>query len=182
MLKRVPRKAVMAGLLLVLVVLGISGFLYSRSDERQIGNNTTVITGSVEDKTPPPTEEEKQAAEQHKDDLIKQQEIENSGSSGAQKQVTPVITNAAQNEQQIFVGGYMPGIFENEGVCTFTFTKGATTLIKTSEAFANASTTDCKNLTIARSEFSGSGVWSVVLSYNSPNASGTSQAKSLTLQ
>jgi GH25 family lysozyme M1 (1,4-beta-N-acetylmuramidase) len=88
--------------------------------------------------------------------------------------VTPIIVDASQYDTQVEVRSYVTGIVENGGTCKFTFTKGTTTFQKQSSAVADATTTKCPNLTLASTEFSAKGTWSVVVSYDSSKATGAS--------
>jgi len=134
----------------------------------------------------PPTQEEKDQTQAHKEELSQQSnQSSGSGSTGTSagaQSVSPVITNASQLNQQITVNAYVPGIFEDGGTCTATFTKGGATVTKTSQGFANVNTTSCAPITANRSEFSSSGDWQVIVSYSSSKASGSSQSKVVTLQ
>lgn len=127
----------------------------------------------------PPTEEEKKQAEDNKQRIVDEQ---NAPKTTGKKEVTPVITNASQLTQTITINAYVSGIFEDGGTCTATITQGSQTLVKTSQSFANASTTDCSPIRIDRSEFPSGGDWQVVIAYDSSAATGRSQSKTLALQ
>ena len=93
---------------------------------------------------------------------------------GSKKQVTPVITNASQEQ----INAYVPGVFEEGGSCTATLTKGNKTVTKTSTGFQNVSYTSCAPINIS-GQLTERGTWSLVLSYNSTTAEGKSAAASL---
>lgn len=181
MKKKLSRKLVVTIVITTLLVVGgVSAALYNNKEQKPDTGGDQTTSGSND--IPGPTEAEKAEANTHKDDLAKRQDMETAPPTEGKKQVTPVIANATQNGPDVFVGGYVSGIYEDGGTCTFTFVKGSTQFTKTSEAFANASTTDCKNLTISRSEFPSSGEWTVTLTYNSSTASGVSQARQFNVQ
>ncbi len=125
----------------------------------------------------PPTEQEKELVEEQKETIVKEQDQPSnpapavpSPQTGTKKAVKPVITRSGGGE----VSGFVPGIVENGGTCTATFTSGATKVVKTSIAFANVSNTTCAPISYA-----GSGVqagWNVVLSYSSITSEGASDA------
>ncbi len=98
------------------------------------------------------------------------------------KIVQPVIVSASQNEQEVSIRAYTPGIFEDGGSCNMTATQGTRKVTKTNEAFANVSTTDCAPFIMNRSEFPSAGEWNVVISYSSASAAGESQGKTLSLK
>lgn len=127
----------------------------------------------------PPTEEEQQAADEQKEAITKEQEQPSNPTTptnpqtGTKKAVKPVVTRSGGGE----VAGFIPGIVENGGTCTATFTSGSNTVTKTSQGFANASTTNCTPISYA-----GSGVtagWSVTLTYSSNTSEGTSDASAV---
>lgn len=121
------------------------------------------------------TEEEKDQADQNKQRILERDEsIENKPQNNSVKSVSPIITYAGQFGQAIEVGGYVPGIFEEGGVCKATFTLNTSTFTKSVGAVRNASSVDCPTISVGTSEFSQKGSWSVILAYSSNSASGSS--------
>lgn len=130
----------------------------------------------------PPTEQEQEAANEQKEAITKEQEQPSNPAptqtspnpqTGTKKAVKPVIIRTGGGE----VAGFIPGIVENGGTCTATFTSGSNTVTRTSQGFANASTTNCTPISYA-----GSGVqagWSVTLTYSSNTSEGTSDASAV---
>lgn len=130
----------------------------------------------------PPTNQEKQQVDQTKDQITKDQASQPSApSSNPQTTASPFITYAAQQGQSIQVNGYVGGVFEDNGTCLATFTKGDLKVTGESKGIADSDHTTCPPITIPRSSFS-SGTWSVVLSYSSDTASGSSQARNVVIQ
>jgi plastocyanin len=74
---------------------------------------------------------------------------------------------------QVEVGGFVAGIVEDGGSCTVTLTGGGQTVTGTSEALADATTTDCGAVAVPGDEL-GDGTWQAVLSYSSADHSGSS--------
>jgi len=125
-----------------------------------------------------PTEKEKQDNKSFKQDLIDQ--IDNSSeqdntNSSTKKTVTPTIVYVSQNGQSIEAGAFVSGIIEEVGSCNYKFAKNSTAVTKTTAGFANATTTNCTNLSFNKSELS-SGTWSLVVTYDSNAATGSSAA------
>lgn len=178
-MKRISKKSLVVGFVALAVLLAAgAGFVYWKKQHKSVAPLTpNAVTPTSSDTIPGPTEEEKQATEEHKDDVVKQQEIENNPSSG-QKSVAPIITSASQGG----ASAYVSGIFEDGGTCTFTFTKGSLRITKSVGAFGNVSTTNCTNVSMSRSEFAEAGTWSLTVTYSSPKAQGTSQAKEFMVQ
>ncbi len=165
-------------LILLLGVVAAGGFTaYRHFNEEKVAVSPAKPTYPVN--YAPSTNQEKQQADAVKDNLA--QTKADSPATG-KTQVVPLITNASQIDQQVTVNAYISGVYENGGNCTATFTNGDARLVKTSSAFANASTTDCTPFRVARSEFSTTGDWQVKVSYNSPTASGDSQLQTMKLQ
>lgn len=181
-MKRLSRNQVLIGASALIVILSVAGYLIARGNNTEVPQSPTITTDTSGIDYGPPTEEEKAEAERHKEELARQMEQESQPTGSEKKQVTPVITNASQNGQEAMVSAYIQGIFENGGVCTVTFTKGSQKITKTSEAFADASTTICKSFAVSRSEFDSAGDWQVVVSYSSQTSEGSSQTKNLALE
>ena len=129
----------------------------------------------------PPTEQEQEAANEQKEAITKEQgqpsnpvpQPSPNPQTGSKKAVKPYISRTGGGE----VAGFIPGIVENGGTCTATFTNGSNTVTKTSQGFANASTTNCTPIS-----YTGSGVqagWSVTLTYSSNTSEGTSDASAV---
>lgn len=119
----------------------------------------------------PPTSQDQQNNQANKQALV------DSGSGGTptnadgKKAVTVIVTSATSTS----INGYVSGVFENGGTCTATLTNSTTGQTKTltSSGFENASYTSC---TPMHPSLSGSG-WSVVLSYSSSSAEGSSASE-----
>lgn len=166
------KKLVIAGL--VVLVVGAAGtFVYmrNRSDTEPPGQPTSPINYD------PPTPEEEAESQARKQ--ANQEQQNQSKSSADKKQVTPVVTNAAQSGSEIFISGYVSNIVEEGGTCTYNFAKGAVTFTKTTEGFVNVGNTNCTPLTLSGQDFAQQGIWQVTLTYNSESAHGVSQPKEL---
>lgn len=159
--------------LIIIVVLffTFTGFILWQKANDDASNNT--IISQPNDDTlnlNPPTEEEIKETQQFKDELEKDtstQQTKPSNTNGI-NQVNPVIVSLSSSE----VTGYIPGIFEEDGACTATFTKDEETREFTSVGFGNVSNTNCEPI-----EISGlsSGSWTVTLKYESTTSNGVSE-------
>lgn len=169
----ISKKLVLLLLILALSTLVIGGFLFY--ENRNTAKNTGEANpeGTEVINLDPPTENDRRAVEQHKEELASQQQVSNANSPapGQKKQVYPVITSALKTE----IRAYVPSIVEDGGTCTATATQGSQTVIKTSEGFGDASTTQCAPIIISL----GSGTWSVIVTYSSSTAEGKSRAVEL---
>jgi hypothetical protein len=120
----------------------------------------------------PPTQQDQQDNQAHKQSLTEQSSPTPTGSDG--KKVVPVIITSATAQT---INGYVTGVFEDGGICTAKLTNSSTgqSSTFTSSGFQNASYTSCAPI---HPNVSGSG-WSVVLSYSSSTAEGTSASQKL---
>jgi hypothetical protein len=166
-------------LLILLVVLLVGGFFVYRHFSSKPKSGSPVKTSlPAEQKVDlsPATQQDTEDVNQHKEDLSKNDQS-NSSQGADLKSVSLVIVDAAQYDQQVEVRAYVAGVVENGGTCTYTFTSGSSKVTKQTKAVADATTTRCPTLDVAKSEFSV-GNWSVSVSYKSLTAQGTSSAKS----
>lgn len=168
------RKLLLAAAIL-LVVAGVA-FALVRSNKNN--NSTTSDTGI---NYSPPTKTDKEETEANKDKIVEdakdkavsESKKEDTTQSGT-KSVKPTITYADSSR----VNAYVSGIFEEGGTCKATFTKGGTTLTKTSTGFENVSYTQCAPFNL-ETGFLSSGDWSLIVSYNSAAAAGVSDVKAI---
>lgn len=130
-------------------------------------------------KLAPATKEEKKESEDNKDRIIAQQkdsQTQQAPPAGTQsttngkKQVSVVISSVDSN----MLSAYVTGVFEEGGTCTATFTQANTVVTRTSSGFENVSYTQCAPIS---PNLPSGGSWSVVVSYSSASAQGTSPAK-----
>ncbi len=176
--KNLKRRKVLIiiALVLLLVVLAL-GVLEMTGKINLFGKDETPTIPQGGVNLNPPTEQEKKAGDEQKQAAVKQQEQPSNPTApaqstqpGSKKAVKPVIIRSGGGE----VSGFVPGIVENGGTCTATFTSGASKVTKTSAGFANVSNTTCSPISYA-----GSGVqagWSVTLTYSSSASEGVSDA------
>lgn len=90
------------------------------------------------------------------------------------------IANVDTNGENVSVGGYVSGIVEDGGICTFVLTDSVTkaTVTVTGTGISNARTTSCGTHQSPIASFT-KGSWTIVLSYKSDKASAKSSATSL---
>jgi ABC-type Na+ efflux pump permease subunit len=153
----------------LLLVAGGTAFALVRHDSSE--QPKPVATGDKpEINYRPPTKEEQAAGDQAKQAIVdkEKQQSANQNSSGLTK-VTPVISYASADT----VTAYVPGVFEEGGICTATFTQGGTIITRTSSGFENASYTQCAPIS---PELPNTNAWSVSVNYKSATAEGSSKA------
>jgi hypothetical protein len=96
--------------------------------------------------------------------------------------VDVVVTRADWDDTggMLEVAGFVSGVVEDGGTCRLTATSSRRTATTETPAAADATTTSCGTLAIPRADLSP-GTWDVVLSYESPRASGESAPASLSV-
>lgn len=94
--------------------------------------------------------------------------------AGTKKKVSPIITSA--DKQSVYA--YVPGIVEDGGTCTATYSHGQDKVTASSQAFSNVSYTSCKRIALD-GPLNISGTWSVVVSYSSSTSEGNSQGQTV---
>ncbi|MCX6727360.1 MAG: hypothetical protein NTX11_00915 [Candidatus Saccharibacteria bacterium] len=168
-------------ILIALVLIGglVGGGLYLRNRNTQkTSDSPRVATINYAPATP----NEKQESNDVKDKIVAQQKNNPAPSPGTnppnegKKSVTPTITNTNGS-----INAFVSGVFEEGGVCTATFTKGSSTLSKTSVGFQNVSYTQCAPMDLG-SGFLSPGVWNVTVSYASATAAGASASQTMEVQ
>ena len=96
--------------------------------------------------------------------------------------VAPSAGNAAifltyadydDSAREVEVNGYVDGVVEDDGTCTLTLTKGASSVTATGPGTGNVTNTSCGQLTVPRSRLS-SGTWTAVVTYASAKSRGSS--------
>lgn len=146
---------------------------------------TISLTGSKNDPTSqsdtainfgPPTEEESKAGDEKKQEIV---DTENSSSvQDPDPGVTVLITDAGVYSGVVEVRSFIPNHYE-DGTCEIVFSQGNSTFSRQTPAYRDVSTTICTNPLIKTSDFPSAGTWTVMVKYNSPTISGTSQVEKI---
>lgn len=177
--RRSPSKKIIIILAIILIGIAAAGSYFAinhnKSDSKNNNNPEPAVNLN------PPTEDEQKAADTVKEKVIEQQKTESSqppqtNSPNTVKPVKPQITYAGQYGDQIEVGGYVSGIFEDGGTCTLTLVGNNATRSATVTSSKGANSVDCPVMAIKRSELSP-GKWTATVTYKSNTASGTSDAR-----
>lgn len=179
--KRLSKRTAIVVLFISAAVI-VSGLGYTFWQNRRDSSTADSPAKTVGTQYVPATQKEKQASETHKDKLVenrkKSDQESHSTIVGTKKTVTPVITIAEYRNGSVTVQAYIPGIYEEGGTCTATLKSTDKTITEQSDAFANATTTDCQHINIIRTAFPAAGTWVVTVSYVSATSEGTSTQSS----
>lgn len=171
----------MSVLIVGLAVVG--GLIYANNRGDKTAKASTASVNKPL-KASPPTEEEKQSGNKVKSDIVTDEQQRNAASSqntSGKKEVTPTITYAGVYGDNVEVGAFVNGIFEDGGKCTLTLQKGSTRLTATVTAVRASNNVNCPVMSLPRSSVSA-GSWQVVVSYSSISAQGQSAPQTLEVQ
>ncbi len=176
------KKLIVAGLVLLIVILGLSANWYRSRNSSQPGTDIDP-PGTEKIDLSPPTEADKQAVDENKERIARQEDSSSQAPTSGIA-VTPTIVDASYySQEQVFeLSAFVSGVFESTGVCKVTLTKGSTVITRESAGFKNSSYTSCTPISIPRANFPSSGEWSVLVSYTSPTAQGSSQIKTVMIE
>jgi hypothetical protein len=134
----------------------------------------------------PATQEEKKQAADNKSRLVARdeaiQEAQNkqalNSANGVLNKVEPLLTDAAQYDNNVEVASYVPDAFEDGGTCTLKLSRGSVVIEESKGGFKNVSYTQCPVFIIPRAKLS-TGTWTASISYKSVTSEGTSKEKTL---
>jgi hypothetical protein len=152
----------------IIIVASILIFLNKRNDNQ----NTTNTTDSTRKNDgynidySPPTDQEKASGDNIKKE-IENQNNDQEKTSNAEV----VISDASQYGDIVEVRAFVNNIVSN-GSCKITFTKDGQTVTKTVDALADASTSQCKTLSLNSKDFTIKGEWGISVEFNSDKGSG----------
>lgn len=184
-MSKLPKKSLLVILLTILLV-GAVGFGVQRYFSSRNSVDTPKDEWSDGINYRQPTEEEQKTGDEKKRELSDEgneaeQNEKDKPSHKVKKNTTVLITDAAQYGDMLEVRSFMPHIYQN-GTCTLVFSQGSSKITKTAPAYADSSNTVCTNPEIKRSEFSTAGEWKVTVSYESKDAIGKSEERTITLR
>jgi uncharacterized protein YxeA len=151
-------------ILLALVVAASIGFALYKAVHKP---TTSKVPGL---NLKPATKEEQQQAQDHKKEIVDREiAIKQSASDSTSTAQQAAITISSADSAS--VRAYLPGVFEDDGICTATVTKDGQTITKSSTGFKNVSYTQCAP--IKWDSPLSAGMWNMVFSYKSVSAQGS---------
>ncbi len=172
-------KVVAAIAVLVIFAAIITYFSIINPSNQKVEPQDETITPPRSINYDPPTKEEEQSADTQKAENIQREATDKATAENINANV--VIVDASQYDNTIEVRSYISNVYEDGGECKITFTKDRQTITHTKTGFKDAKTTQCGTLEVNRSEFSTTGIWKVMVQYNSSSATGSSE-KTLTIK
>lgn len=166
-------------LLVVLIALLaiIAGTLYATNNLGMIGLSRTPTDGQsdVVDYNQPPTEDEAKAGNEIKKEIIKAEEKKDEATAEV------VVVDASQYGDIVEVRAFVRGVIQ-AGTCTATFTSTSDEKSVKVDAFIDATTTQCDDMVLERSELSNAGEWNVVVSYSSTDYTANTESIKLNIE
>ncbi|MDB5162034.1 MAG: hypothetical protein JWM52_542 [Candidatus Saccharibacteria bacterium] len=91
------------------------------------------------------------------------------------------ITFADVTGSNLEVRAFTPSVIEGDGTCTAVLTKNNETVKKSSPAFIDASSSQCRPIYIDVGEFHSKGTWKLTVEYSSPTHKGVSESSEVTV-
>ncbi len=173
------RRAVITSLIVVILAFGGFYLLQRLRNEGQTTENTQATADDDYINLDPATEEDKKAAERNKQDILENQQTNRP--AGDKYEVVPVITFAGERDGSIEVRSYVSEVYESDGICTITFTKGSEKISRDVEGMKDATYTRCDRVVVPREDFTA-GTWNLVVSYTSPSAEGSSKTQEILVE
>ncbi len=166
------RKNIVIIILILVVIASVGLYLLSKGGAPE---NQSVEDGLTGIEYKEATDEEKTESDENKNKITERINQENNQDDDSMSIVKPVISAYGQNTVtgKVEVGSYVPGVFEEGGVCTTTLQKSTVFKEKTTSGIENVSSVSCGFVTFEQGELA-TGTWSATVSYSSDTASGTS--------
>ena len=124
--------------------------------------------------------EEGQDAKKNTYDNSQKNPTDEDTTSTTKRSVNVGISFADIYNDNLEIRAFTNGIVE-AGTCTATVTKGSEKITKSTGAFIDVSSTQCEPIYIPKATIS-SGKWSIVVTFSSLNAEGTSEATEVNIQ
>lgn len=174
--RSVDKKLVAAVIAAVLLLAGAGAYaMYYKSQHTPNITNSSKDTPGDNINYSAPTENDTAESQDAKKKLLKQEQ----GSAGSEVQVG--IANYFVSDSSVEIRAFTPSVVEGGGICTATLTQADKKVTGNSEAFIDASTSQCRPIIISLSNFSSKGTWKLQVSYKSDKYFGTSPTMEINL-
>ncbi len=187
------RKIVITAVIIVVVLVTTAAYmllsgrfgwpqpLFMSSNDTSVKSQDTERTVNDVDYSGP-TKEDVDESQAAKEKIDQEQADDNSTQTPAQQQTVSVAVSFADVSGTNFeVRAFVPTAIEGGGTCTATLTQGSSKVQKSSEAFVDTSSSQCRPIYIPVSEFPSKGTWSLNITYASATHKGESGAFEVSL-
>lgn len=177
--KHTPKKSLFPWIFTGLVVLSVIGYFSYAYISKSVWPFTATETtpsekGVNEINYDPATEEEINNSQDGKKNSLN--EVENDSATSLNK-VRVGVSFADKEGENFEVRAFVTSVIEGTGTCTVSLTKGDKTVQGTSQAFVDASSSQCRPIYIPLSSISPAGDWIMTVMYKSPTSEGSSQSE-----
>jgi hypothetical protein len=167
--KYFPKKSTLLLLAITLVLISGALILYTYNKHKRKSTATPSLISGNYINYDPPTQQEKNEA-----DSVKQKIVEKKDTNGptAPANITPIISYASKTS----VNAFVPGVFEDGGMCKASFTQNDITINRTVTGFANSNYTQCAPII---PNLPNENRWVITIYYKSAQSSGSSQSQEI---
>lgn len=179
---RIKQKSSKRTLITVLIILtlligaSIAAFIYNDAQQPPEPRDEGSINYD------PPTQEEVEESQDAKKQLSENENKKPEVDPETKKKVAQVgVANTYTSDDSLEIRAFTPTVVEGGGTCTAKLTKGSAIISGSSEAFVDASTSQCRPIIIPLSKFPQAGVWKLTVTYESTNYSGASPSMDVQL-
>lgn len=164
--KKLSLPLIIIAILLFVGVAAVGAYYYSTSKNTEPAESSGINYN-------PPTEQEIESSQDGKKNSAEQEPEPTQNNSTNKKTVNVGISYSDVYGENLEIRAFTNSTIEGDGTCTATVTKNGATITKKTEAFIDASSTQCKPIYIPSSELE-SGTWKINVKFSSSDAEGTS--------
>ena len=174
--RSVNKKLVAAVIAAVLLLAGASAYaMYYKSQQALNTTDSSKDTPGNNIDYSKPTESDTAESQDAKKNLIEQEK------KPASAEVQVGIANYFVSDSSVEIRAFTPSVVEGGGSCTATFTQADKKVTGESEAFVDASTSQCRPIIIPLSKFPTKGTWRLTVTYKSDKYTGASPVMEISL-
>lgn len=101
--------------------------------------------------------------------------------SDSKREVEVGISYASVQDNIVEIRAFTPSVIESTGTCTATLVQGSQQVVRSSQSFIDSSSSQCEAINIPASNFPSLGTWLLTVTYESPNSSGVSATREISL-
>ncbi len=155
------------------------------ADSQEDDDNKTEIVHNPEQKSDDEKEDEQSVAEndpkKKTEELEKELNKEVEKNANGLKKASVVLNEPYKVGTKTIISSTITNIVETDGVCTYIFAKGSSSMAKTTKVLPNAKNTVCEAVVFQKGDIDA-GTWSVRLEYKSKTSEGVSETQTFTIQ
>ncbi len=173
-IKTISKQFKVLVLVVILAILASSYFFLVHRKDNNAATSPTKPAGLIN--LNPPTAQEKASGDKIKSQINSDEARRNAPQSAGKITVKPTITYAGQYKDNVELGAFVNGVYEDSGTCTLTLQKDNESKTSVVNAVKGATSMDCPVMSVPRATISA-GTWSASVSYSSSSAEGVSDVR-----